>query len=104
MKNTLIPQKGLAARLAKEGIINSENVIVITPRWAESSPKVPGVQSALVRSDLIIRSDGSVVCLDGNMSLDSLSLADKHMQGKSNPQNLDWETFIRTVTFFPSNS
>lgn len=75
--STLITHKELKRRLIAEGI-DPKAVSVLKPRWAETKPKEAGVHSALLTGDLIARSDGSIVCLDGMMGMDSAILADIH--------------------------
>lgn len=86
--STLVSEKVLKRRCREEGIDFSK-VCVIGPRWAETAPRTAGAKSALVRCDLIIRSDGSAVALDGAMGWDSLSVLKKHCKGKANPKNLE---------------
>lgn len=99
-KTTLITEEDLERRCHEEGIDFSK-VCVIAPRWAETAPKGAEVKSALVRCDLIIRSDGSAVALDGNMGMDSQAIARKHCQGEANPQNLNWDDYVKSISSFP---
>lgn len=99
-KSTLISEKELLKRVAAEGI-DPKKVCVIIPRWAESAPKKEAVKSALVSCDLIIRSDGSAVYLDGIMGVDSVSIASAHIKGEANPKNIDWDEYAKSLTSLP---
>ena len=101
-KSTLITEKELERRCRREGIDFSK-VCVLGARWAESTPKKKGVRSALVRCDLIVRDDGSAVGLDGAMAHDSLVLFDKHTLGKANPENLEWDEYVKKISLFPKS-
>ena len=83
-KSTLISLGELHKRIRAEGL-DPQKVNVISPRWAESGPLRPGVKSALISCDLIIRSDNSAVYLDGAMSIDLMQLAAAHINGEDNP-------------------
>lgn len=96
-KKDIISKEELITRAAAEGIDVSK-IQVTTLHWAESAPLQPGVKSALVRSDLILRSDGSAVWLDKKMASDSIVLTMKHRDGKANPKNLSWEEWVQSVT------
>lgn len=96
-KSTLISETELKKRCKKEGIDFSK-VCAIVPRWAESTPLKKGVRSALVHCDLIIRSDGSFVFLDGAMGIDSMTIADQHAREKANPNNLGWDDYAASLT------
>lgn len=98
---TLVSIEELMQRAAIEGI-DKNKICVIVPRWAESNAREENAQSALVRGDLIVRSDGSAVFLDGMMSLDSMDLAYTHIKGMSNPTELSWEEWTESVTKFPN--
>lgn len=93
----LISKEEFRRHCEAEGVDFSK-VCVLIPQWAESVPRTKGVESALVTSDLIIRSDGTVVFLDGLMSNEGKLLAAKHMAGTSNPGNLPWDQFVANVT------
>ena len=95
--STLVSEEKLARKCRKEGV-DYAKVCALSTRWAQSAPRAKGVKSALVHCDLILRSDGSVVYLDGMMARDSVSLGCAHMKGKSNPDNLPWEEFVASVT------
>ncbi len=84
--------------------INSTKVWALIPQWTESGPRVEGTKSALVSSDLILRSNGTVVSLDKLMWPWSKGLADKHVAGQSNPRGLPWDEFVITVTKLESDS
>ena len=99
-KSTLLSEEGLRFLASLEGV-NPDLICAITPRWAESAPKSEEAKSALVHCDLIVRSDGSAVYLDGNMGFDSAELASKHMQGEANPSGLPWEEWVASVTELP---
>lgn len=96
-KSTLITESELRAKCEAEGVDFSK-VCVLAPRWAESAPKKPSAQSALVHCDLIIRDDGSAVFLDGAMGEDSKRLAFEHCKGTSNPANLPWSGYVASVS------
>lgn len=99
-RSTLISEEGMLFLAGLEGI-KSELICALAPRWAESAPKSEEAKSALVRCDLILRSDGSAVYLDGAMGSDSLELATQHMQGETNPNNLPWQDWADSVTEMP---
>jgi hypothetical protein len=73
-----ITREKLDILLRNEGInpIFVEQPMV--PCWDETQPKGVGVHSALLTSDLIVRSDGSYVYLDGEVSMDATMLARIH--------------------------
>lgn len=98
--STLVLEKELERRCREEGIDFSK-VRVISPRWAQTAPKTAGAKSALVRCDLIIRSDGSAVALDGMMGWDSISVLERHRKGEANPNNLDWDEYAKSLTEMP---
>ncbi len=100
-KSTLVLPEEMLQRAAAEGVDVSK-ISSIMPRWAESKPFTPGVKSALVRCDLIVRSDNSVVGLDGMLGIDSVYLAQQHMKGETNPKNLPWDKWVKSVSRFPS--
>jgi len=97
--STLVSKEELIKRASAEGVDTSK-ICSCVPRWAESAPLKLGVKSALVRCDLILRSDGSIVALDGMMGIDSIFLYQSHLRGESNPKNFSWEKFIRKVSSF----
>lgn len=97
---TLVSEEELMRRCKKEGIVFAK-VQTCVPRWAESAPRKKGVKSALVHCDLIIRSDGSAVFLDGMMGMESISVASGHCRGKANPENLEWEEYVKSLTSLP---
>jgi len=99
-ESTLISEDVLREHCEMEGIDFSQ-VCVMTPRWAESKSREEGARSALVRCDLIIRDDGSAVYLDGGMGRDSTELAQAHVKGESNLNNLLWDEFVESVTSMP---
>jgi hypothetical protein len=99
----------LAQRCYNEKI-DITKVCAIAPRWAESAPRSPGARSALVHCDLILRSDGSAVYLDGCMGWNSLALCDKFLQGKVPGQVLvppatweEWDRFVESITDLPAS-
>ena len=98
--STLVTIEELESRCRKEGI-DFLNVCVIAPRWAETAPKTEEAKSALVRCDLIIRSDGSAVALDGCLGVDSQMVASKHCRGEANPNNLTWDDYVKSLTSLP---
>ncbi len=129
--STSITESELRARAHAEGV-DQTKVDVWTPDWRETSPLLAGVRSALVRSDLIIRSDGSVVYLDEEMSMDSVTIASLHLcrtgdmyrphllelypEVRDDPkrplsemraraiQVLGWHAYTARLTFFPPKS
>ncbi len=78
MSQDTITREKLDTLLRNEGInpIFVEQPMV--PCWDETQPKGVGVHSALLTSDLIVRSDGSYVYLDGEVSMDATMLARIH--------------------------
>ncbi len=98
--STRVSEENLARKCRKEGV-DFTRVNVCVPRWAQSAPRTKGAKSALVHTDLIVRSDGSVVYLDGMMGMDSMSLGYAHVKGKSNPDNLPWDEYVASVTDLP---
>lgn len=99
-RTTLVSEKELKVRCKKEGIDFSK-VCVYVPCWAKSASLKNGVKSALVGCDLIIRSDGSAVFIDGMMGMDSVAVAREHCGGKANPKNLEWEEYVKSLTSLP---
>ncbi len=96
----LVSEEVLFRRARAEGIDISK-ICVIGPRWAETRPLRKGVKSALVRCDLILRSDGSAVALDGAMGFDSLALMEMHGKGSANPNNLSWDEYVKSLIVLP---
>lgn len=93
----LISKDDFRRHCEAEGIDRAK-VTALIPQWAESEPRTEGTKSALVGSDLVLRSNGTVVFLDGLMCVESKILAAKHMAGESNPHNLEWDEFVTSVT------
>ena len=90
-----ISKKELEDRCLNEGI-PFEDVSVISPRWSESSAYQSGVKSHLLKCDLIVRSDGSAVYLDGCMGIDSMIAANYHI---NNPFDEDeWEQRVQFLS------
>ncbi len=50
----------------------------MVPCWDETQPKGDGVLSALLTNDLVVRSDGSYVYIDREVSMDATMLARIH--------------------------
>lgn len=75
---TFLPREVRYANLIKEGI-DPNCVHATIPIWSAEKPKGKNVQSALLRDNLIGRSDGSVVYLDVNFSLEVRHLAYAHL-------------------------
>lgn len=92
--STIITGEELRVRLMAEGI-NPDAVSVMIPRWAETAPKAESVLSALLTCDLIARSDGSIVALDGNLGFDSALMGDLHrgLATSDHARNHIFETF-----------
>ncbi len=129
--STSITESELRARAHEEGV-DQTRIKVWAPNWRETSPLLAGVMSALVRSDLILRSDGSVVYLDEQMGMDSITIADLHRcatgdmyrrhflrlypEVPDDPkrplsemctraiQTLGWHAYAARLTFFPPKS
>jgi len=99
-ETTIVSQEELMKRASAEGIDISK-ISSCVARWAESAPLQPGVKSALVRCDMIVRSDYSFVWLDGMMGIDSVSLARSIQKNEANPKKLPWEDWIKEVTSLP---
>ena len=99
-RSTLVSEEGLRFLAGLEGV-DPNLVCSIAPRWAESAPRSEDVESALVRCDLILRSDGSAVFLDGVMGGDSRELAAQHLEGQTNPNGLPWVEWTASVTELP---
>jgi hypothetical protein len=64
---------------------------------AETGPRTDGARSALVRCDLILRSDGTAVALDGCMGFDSMALL-RDARAVPLPQ---WDEFVKRVQELP---
>ena len=85
-------------RRCEQESIDYNEVCVIAHRWAQSASRGSRTtRSALVRCDLIVRDDGSVVLLDGMMAYDSVNLAARHIRG-AGWQNTKWDEYVRRVT------
>ena len=81
--STLVSEDILIRNVEREGVDVSK-ICSIKPRWAESAPRSRDAKSALVRCDLIIRSDGSAVALDGCMGCDSMIILELHITNGNN--------------------
>lgn len=99
-ETTIVSEEELMKRASAEGI-DTSNISSCVARWAESAPLQPGVKSALVRCDMIVRSDYSFVWLDGMMGIDSIGLARAIQRGEANPKNLSWEEWVKEETDLP---
>ena len=97
IKQIRISDEDLRGHCEAEGIDFSK-VCVLIAQWAESGPRSEGSKSALVAPDLIVRSNGTTVYLDGILSMRSRALASLHEIGQSNPQSLPWDKFVASIT------
>ena len=103
--STLIAKEEMERRVRAEGV--TELPLAIGPRWAESKPSRQqgpysppvGVKSALIHCDLLVRSDGSLVLLDGAMAKDSIALAQKLLDEGLPPG--DWDEFVEANQVLP---
>jgi len=97
--STLVTYEEMIRRALEEGV-DVTKILVVGPRWAESKPRAEGVRCALVRRDLIVRDDRSAVYLDGAMGMDSMVLADRHVNG-TGPLP-PWDEYVASISLFLS--
>ena len=93
---TLIRESELFRRVAAAGL-DPSRVCVIAPRWAEIAPEKAkdGAKSELITCDLIIRSDGTAVGLDGCMGMDSMAIARHHAENYD--PSCDWDSYVASL-------
>ena len=93
---TLVSELELIRCVRAEGL-DASKVCVVAPRWAETAPRKEGAKSALVTCDLIVRSDGSAVGLDGCMGEDSKCILRQHVENYDPLINTDWDVYVASL-------